>query len=313
MMVRRRLGRSGRGAGRALPARLKRLDREDLQAIALVVLASLAVVAVFAYVVANDYLRFLTPRVQKTLSAASAGPAGDTPIPRATLRASLGSPTSGRPSPTAASSSPLSRTQTAAPTTVAESDVLVEGFRLAPMGAFRDPSWRTSPAGTPLTIVALPTSVDRSLRLEVPLDGEPVIACRDVEPVPGRFTLQTTFRVDGERAAGRLMSVGIRQGVARLGRDDGGRLAFSDGETTTATELPIRTGDWYRMIVDVDPESGAYRLDAAAVDRAASPVRVRRAGLALGRPSTDTEGVCFTAAGASGASITIDEVRITAR
>jgi hypothetical protein len=80
-----------------------------------------------------------------------------------------------------------------------------------------------------------------------------------------------------------------------------------------ATDVRIEPGDWYRLIVDVDPESAVYRLDAAAVDRAARPARVRRAGLALGRPSTDTEGICFAAAGAPGASITVDEILITAR
>ena len=189
--------------------------------------------------------------------------------------------------------------------------MIVEDFSLIPMGPFSDPAWRASPAGFAPTIVAVPTSVDRSLRVQVASDGAAVAACRDLEPALPRITVDTILRVDGDQGAGPLLAVGIRQGAVRLGRDRGQRLTLGDSETTGATDLRIMPGDWYRLIVDVDPESGTYRLDAEAVDRPAA--RVRREGLALGRPSAATEGICYTASGAAGASVTIDEIRITAR
>jgi hypothetical protein len=189
--------------------------------------------------------------------------------------------------------------------------VLVEEFRLTPMGAFRDPAWRTSPPDADLSIVAVPTSVDRSLRVGSTPDGRPAVACRALDASDGRVTLDTTLRVDGAEAAGPLLSIGDGRGAALLGRDDRSRLALADGVSTSGTDLRIRSGEWYRLVVEVDLDAGTYAVEAGTVDRDAS--RMTRTGLAVGPPLDDADGLCFATAGAADASITIDEIRVTAR
>jgi hypothetical protein len=309
-MVRRRLGRGGGTAGRQLPPRRTRLEREDLQAIALLAFG-LALLAVGGFLVHVGSVRFLAPGQRNAVSvAASIGQASDEPASAAPLPGSVAAPSSIRPSPTTAASPEPSPSPDAAPTTVGEPDeVLVEEFHLVPMGTLDDPSWRVSPPDAAVTIVAVPTSVDRSLHIQAAFDGGPVVACRDLDKRRRSFTVEATFRVDGEPAAGPLMSIGTQEGAVRLGRDGGGRLAHGDSDNVVGTDLHITPGDWYRVIVDVDLESRTYGIEARAVESAA---RVRLEGLVLGQPSADVDGVCFAATGAPDASTTVDEVRITA-
>jgi hypothetical protein len=315
-MVRPLLRRADTGTGGSegsrSPPRRTRRELEDVQAIAIIVFALLAVVVVFVYVLASGSLRFFDPDRGKAVSAASAPPAPGIETSQPTLPGSIGGSSASLPSPTPVAPPVASPDSTSSPTVLGESEgTVVETFQLTPMGVFRDRAWRVSPSTGALTIVAVPTSVDRSLRVGPTPDGEPVVACRDLQVEDRRLTVEATLRLDDEVAGGPLLSIGTGQSAVLLGRDARGRLIHTDGPNMATAGLAIRPGDWYRLVVEVDPTGETYGFDAQAVDGGASPVR--QAGLAVGRPSEEMDGLCFTAAGAAGASITVDEIRITTR
>ena len=189
--------------------------------------------------------------------------------------------------------------------------MIVEDFTVIPMGPFGDPAWRASPPGFAPTIVAIPTSVDRSLRVQATREGDPVTACRELASGRQRTMAEATLRVDRDDATGTFFSIVGDRFAVRLERDDRGRLAPRDGDTPVETDLALRPGAWYRFVLDIDPGSGTYALEAGALDDAST--LIRRDGLGVGSPIGATAGLCFTAAGAPDASITVDEIRATTR
>ena len=184
--------------------------------------------------------------------------------------------------------------EVAAATDVPAMTMIEESFDALPMDSDLGAGWVVSGGGG-ASVVALPTSVDRSVRIRSSMQGEAAIACRAVDQTSVR-------RVSFDLLIGRLPPstaavVSVRSGdrdLLTLAVDPSGSLtAIAGSGSATSSPRPdgARSGEgWGRVELRIDAPGGsiewrAHDVTGAEIGSGASEV----ADLA-GAP---VDGVCF--------------------
>jgi hypothetical protein len=180
-----------------------------------------------------------------------------------------------------------------------------ETFDSLPMDSALATPWVVS-GGDGATIVALPTSVDRSVRIRSAADGAPASACRPTGIDAGAtVSIGLDVLVGGSPSAAvplmTLESSGVR--TLTIGLDPSRALV----DLTQGTPPPAgATGSegWRRIEVRIDPAQAALEWEARDVSGA--PVA---AGTAAIDPSTAVDQVClFSPEGAPSSWIAVDDL-----
>lgn len=185
--------------------------------------------------------------------------------------------------------------------------LLRETFDDFVMGPLVAPGWSASPDVGSLTVAAIPTSVDRSARLSAPTEGRTATACRILQDLPDRYTVQADVRLSGDAAPGMLMAIEAAGRHAQVDRSRESVL-FLDGAGSVAGDVRLEPDIWYRLSVQVDVDSASY---AVAIQDLGRPARAfREDGLTLRDSPPEAPRLCFSVRSRTTAGLNIDDVTI---
>ncbi len=223
-------------------------------------------------------------------ATATVAPAPATETPRASETAA----------PATGTLAPATQTQIAPPSQVPATprDLVVEVFDLQPMRSAPGPDWSATPTDASLTIMALPTAVDRSLRLQAgsPDGGEE--SCRAFPAVSGAtLTVSVDIMVDVQAGPSTVPLISVRGG-----QDEVASLVL-DPETLQAEA-------WYRVTMTIDFLTRRAAVDVADRDSGEQAIAPADKGWTTEVPAVDR--VCFGAPAAQeSAGLYIDNLTVS--
>ncbi len=184
-------------------------------------------------------------------------------------------------------------------------------FAALPLGS--DPGWDTSGPGGPagsMRVDPLPTSVDRSLRVQAGGADQPFSACRSIPKVSGPLLVETRILVDGF-AASDMTIASVRSGadeMVGLRLSPEGKILGPADAGVRAGAAAIAPGAWYDISLQLDTTSRTYHM---IVSRADPPASVIAQDGGWKRPLDGVDRICFTPPGAAH-SVYINQLRVTA-
>ncbi len=184
-------------------------------------------------------------------------------------------------------------------------------FAALPLGS--DPGWDTSGPGGPagsVRVDPLPTSVDRSLRVQAGAAGQPFSACRAIPKVSGPLLVEARILVDG-LAPSDMTIASVRSGadeLVGLRLSPEGKILGTADAGTRAGAAAIAPGAWYDLSLQLDTTSRTYHM---IVSRADPPASVIAQDGGWKRPLDGVDRICFTPPFAA-QSVYINQLRVTA-
>jgi len=216
----------------------------------------------------------------------------------------------GSPSPAPGSSTPGPSPTTPATSRTA---LFTDDFDPWPDGSPISNGWITRPADAPATLTAVAAGDGSGAYAHLVAGGDPQVrACKTFPAVEGAEVVVTArVQLDGIGSADALIT-SVRDGSsesASVRAGQGGTFAYYDGANKVRTDVPVRTGRWYRSSVTVRPTAGTYDWRLTSDDGtgvlSVKSVRFRE-------PATQASEVCFgTSTGGDGSGIAFDDVVVS--
>jgi hypothetical protein len=230
----------------------------------------------------------------------------------------LAQPASAPASPTATtggspSASPsLSPVPTTSPATSPSThDLVTETFNLHPIGS-RPSAWTRQPRAASVSVAALPTRVDRSLRLDGSRTSSGAATCRGFSVATnGVLIVQVDIVLDALPKA-RSASIVVARGQAQravVSILSAGRLAYASGTRTRTLDDRLKAGVWYRatLLLDLDKRQYGWRIQ----DRQFTAPPLARSALGWRNTlGTDVDRVCLSSP-PEALALYLDNVRVS--
>jgi hypothetical protein len=208
------------------------------------------------------------------------------------------------PPPNSSGASPAAAASPASPASPASRSLSEEDFDLLRMGSRPGVGWSfVGPAGS-VAVVALPTAVDRSIRLRS--GAKPVQACRAVPGPATAMAIDVDLLVDAAPTTGTaaliLRHAGRSQLEARFGSR--GTVLIASGGKQVSAGVAVAPYTWYRLSVRY--VAGAAIVHIGPRDGLAKAVQVNPPA----EGSAGFDSACFGVPAGAAASLYVDNVAL---